>query len=394
MRTTTTNNNNTSHSSSRQSNDTMSSSSSSSNERPSLPQQQQGRRRARVGDIVTIDLDLTPENDFVPPNGFLFDTQGEITFVVGWGNYLPGLHTLIVGMGIDESLENVSIDAGWGDHNPDLVIDVPRENFNKLSTADSIKVGSVLDLKGGIRVTVTKVSNDSIVVDANHPLAGSSYSCNLKVKDIQSLPTTATAVSKTSVTVLEEEDRESLPTEPIEGSDKYEVATFALGCFWSGELAFMRTVGVVGTKVGYTQGITSNPTYEDVCQGTTKHREAIMVIYDPNVTSYKQLLSVYVERLAATMSQYYKTDPFAHDDDDDENGSGTEQYKNGIYYHNETQRVIAKEVVIDSNTNNFYQVELKQSSTFYDAEEYHQQYLLKGGQSARKGAKEIIRCYG
>ena len=334
------------------------------------------RRRARVGDIVTIDLELTPENDFVP-NGFLFDTNGEVTFVVGWGNYLPGLHDLVTGMREGEQVNNVSIDAGWGDRNPELVIDVPKENFQKLSSADAIKVGSILDLKGGIRVTVTKITEDSIVVDANHPLAGSSYSCTMTVKEIHSLP-------QTKMTFDSKAGRSS--SERLSES-RYEVATWALGCFWSGELAFMRTPGVVGTKVGYTQGNTIDPTYEDVSQGTTKHREAIMVVYDPTVVSYRDLVGVYLERLAATTSQYYKTDPFAEEHNE------SDQYRNGIYYHNAEQRDIAQEMVILPN-NNFYQVELKKAASFYDAEEYHQKYLLKGGQSARKGSKETIRCFG
>ena len=98
-------------------------------------------------------------------------------------------------------------------------------------------------------------------------------------------------------------------------------------------------------------------------------------------------LCVYMERLAATTSQYYKTDPFAEEHND------SDQYRNGIYYHDEGQRKVAQELAIEPN-NNFYQVELKRAATFFGAEEYHQQYLLKGGQSARKGAKETIRCFG
>jgi peptide-methionine (S)-S-oxide reductase len=327
------------------------------------------RRRAQVGDIVTIDLDLTPENGFVPER--LFDTSGRLTFVLGWGNYLPGLHALIIGMSIGEEAQEVSVDGGWGHRSAELVIKVPKTNLKKVKSMDSIQVGSVLNLERGIQVVVIEVTEDSIVVDANHPMAGSSYACSLKLVNIESLP-----VSKLAYTGKESEDQET--------PSLYEVATFAMGCFWGGELAFSRTPGVVGTKVGYTHGLTKNPTYEDVCLGDTQHREAIMVIYDPEVVPYQHLTRVFLERLAATTSQY-KIELFREE-------YSSMQYRHGIYYHNKEQRRIAQEV-IESN-HNFYQVELKKVSRFYDADNYHQQYLLKGGQSARKGAKETIKCFG
>ena len=99
----------------------------------------------------------------------------------------------------------------------------------------------------------------------------------------------------------------------------------------------MRVPGVVGTRVGYTQGKKVDPTYEDVSSGTTQHREAIMVVYDPSIVSYKRLTEVYMERLAATTSQY-KIDPFQEE-------HYSEQYQHGIYYHNERQREIAEGVI-------------------------------------------------
>jgi peptide-methionine (S)-S-oxide reductase len=326
--------------------------------------------RAQVGDIVTVELDLTPEDGFVPER--LFDTHGQVSFVLGWGNYLPGLHEILTGMRIGEAVQNVSIDAGWGERSRDMVIEVPKSNLKKLKSIDSIEVDAILNLQGGIKVTVVKVTENTITVDANHPMAGSSYSCSLKVLNVEAAP-----ISK-----LGNRSDECSPEQA--SSSPYEVATWALGCFWGGELAFMRTPGVVGAKVGYTQGIKLDPTYEEVCLGNTQHREAVMVIYDPRVVSYKELLVVYMERLAATTSQY-KIELFKEE-------YSSKQYMHGIYFHNDEQLCSAQEA-IDSN-NNFYQVELKKAATFYDAENYHQQYLLKGGQSARKSAKETIRCFG
>lgn len=332
------------------------------------PSTKNRKRCAQHGDIVTIDLELTPEGDFVPER--LFDTNGTISFILGWGNYLPAIHELIEGMRIGEQVDSISVDAGWGEHRADMVIAVPKSSFKNLSSVDIIKVGDLLNLKGDIRVRVIDITDETIIVDANHPMAGSSYSCALKVLDIESCP------------VLD-------PAEKETDFSRYQVSTWALGCFWGGELAFARTPGVVGTKVGYTQGNVRNPTYEEVCTGETHHREAVMVIYDPDVVSYEQLMGVYFERLAATTNQYSSTFGTLFDED---GAPEPLQYKHGIYFHNQRQKEMAAQR-IESNKN-FYNVELKEASSFFDAEAYHQQYLLKGGQSARKGARETIRCFG
>lgn len=78
---------------------------------------------------------------------------------------------------------------------------------------------------------------------------------------------------------------------------KYQLATFALGCFWGGELAYQRERGVVGTKVGYTQGHAVNPSYEEVCTGTTGNTEAMMVSFDLSTMSYERLVHLAMDRL-------------------------------------------------------------------------------------------------
>ena len=318
------------------------------------------RRKARAGDIVTIDFTLTPENGFVPHP--LFDTSGIVSFVLGWGNYLPGLHALIDNMAVGHECHNVSIDAGWGKRNPELVVKVAKKKINAVKDIDTIQEGTKLHLGRGIDVEVIEVTEDFIVVDANPPLAGASYSCDLTLLEVENFPLRGNT--------------------PCKQDSRYQVTTFALGCFWGGELAFMRVPGVVGTKVGYTQGIKHNPTYEEVCTGTTKHREAIQVVYDSQVVSYKSLLDIALNRLASTSSQFKLSTLF-----DDE----VTQYRNGFYYHSEEQRLIAEAQLASDNK---FQVELLAATEFFDAEENHQQYLLKGGQSARKAAKETIRCFG
>jgi len=338
---------------------------------------------ARLGDIVTIDLALLPENGYVPEH--LFDSSGEITFVVGWGNYLPGLHEMLLNGDISkgDSVSNVSVDAGFGNRNPEMVIEVPKKNLKKIQNMEKIVPNATLNLQGGIKVTVLDVTEDTILVDANHPLAGSSYSCSLKVLDID----------RFSIDKLEfkGDDQQDPLSESI--TSPFEIATFAMGCFWGVELALMRTPGVVGTRAGYTQGRLEDPSYEEIREGNTGHREAVMVIYDPQVVSYKDILAVYNARLAVTATEYFKLDIFAEEDDDDES-SPDSVYKHGIYFHNEEQKKLAREYIDSIKDIRYCDVELKPAAVFYSAEDHHQQYLYKGGQAARKGCRETIRCYG
>ena len=343
-------------------------------------------RVVSLGDIVTIDLSMTPEN-FVPES--LFDRNGTISFVVGWGNYLPALHELVQGKAVGEQVSNVSIDAGWGDRNPDLVMELPMAKLKRFYQKDGSfpDVGSALPLQGGIQLSVVQVNEEeeTVIVDANPPLAGASYSCSFTILNINDLPAEAAQLPSAS---------NSNPDNHQSTSSRYKVSTWALGCFWGGELAFMRVPGVVGTRAGYTQGNVSNPTYEAVCTGKTHHREAIIVVYDPEVVSFETLIGVAISRLAATnepnklaTTSSMFGDMFAEDEDEKD----SKQYRHGFYYHSEDQRKIVERELASSNP---YDIEMKQAAMFYDAEDYHQQYLLKGGQSARKGAKETIRCYG
>jgi len=144
--------------------------------------------------------------------------------------------------------------------------------------------------------------------------------------------------------------------------------------------------GVISTHVGYTQGHKESPTYEEVCTGTTGHTEAIRIVYDPNIVSYKSLVQLGLDRLGDNI---YLLNQVGND-------QGT-QYRHGIYYHNDDQQRVADELLNErrrSAGEREVMTELKKAQTFYMAEEYHQQYLLKGGQSAKKGADESIRCYG
>ncbi|XP_077237442.1 peptide methionine sulfoxide reductase A1-like [Tasmannia lanceolata] len=165
-------------------------------------------------------------------------------------------------------------------------------------------------------------------------------------------------------------------------------AQFGAGCFWGVELAFQRVPGVTKTEVGYTQGILHNPTYNDVCAGATKHSEVVRMQFDPKECSYENLLDVFWGRHDPTTLNRQANDV------------GT-QYRSGIYFYTpeqekaaqesleKHQKVLGKKVV----------TEILPAKKFYRAEEYHQQYLAKGGrsglkQSAEKRCNDPIRCYG
>ncbi|TYJ98483.1 peptide methionine sulfoxide reductase-like [Cucumis melo var. makuwa] len=169
----------------------------------------------------------------------------------------------------------------------------------------------------------------------------------------------------------------------------YEFAEFGAGCFWGAELAFQRVVGVVKTEVGYSQGHTPDPTYKQVCSGITNHVEVVRVAFDPKLCPYNNLLSLFWSRIDPTSLNRQGNDKGA-------------QYRSGIYYFNETQARLAhesKEAKKLEFKDKEVVTEILPAKRFYRAEEYHQQYLEKGGgkghkQSAEKGCTDPIRCYG
>lgn len=364
--------------------------------------------------VVTLDLSLIPEHGFVPEP--LFDTSGVVSFVLQWGNYLPGLHELLLMQQkkeededcttpcatVGDTVQNVSVDAGWGERRQDLLFPVTMQRLQELVRDVSLPLalGSTIHLpvqqhtgSSSIPVTVTEIDklNGTVVLDANPPLAGTSYSCSFAVLSVDQLilplqPYSNNIDDCNDDSSHNEDDKRST-------TNKYQLATFALGCFWGAELAFMRVPGVVGTRVGYTQGETCNPTYEQVCEGSTHHREAVQVVYDSTVVSYETLVQTAMDRLQSGQSPMdLNTDILFRKGTNADNNETTHQYRHGIFFHSLAQQTIASRSI--SENKNRWGLELKRAATFWKAEEWHQQYLYKGGQSARKGAKEAIRCYG
>jgi peptide-methionine (S)-S-oxide reductase len=148
------------------------------------------------------------------------------------------------------------------------------------------------------------------------------------------------------------------------------IATFAAGCFWGVEAAFRQVPGVTATRVGYTGGTTTNPTYKQVCTDRTGHAEAVEVSYDPARVSYDDLLRVFWEIHDPTQRNRQGPD------------IGT-QYRSAIFYHDPEQEAAArasKERLERSGVHKRPIVtEIVPAQTFYQAEDYHQQYLEKRG---------------
>lgn len=152
-----------------------------------------------------------------------------------------------------------------------------------------------------------------------------------------------------------------------------EKATFGAGCFWGVEAAFRQIKGVVSTAVGFSGGNYDNPSYHDVCTGRTGHAEVVEVTYDPARVSYEDLLKVFWENHNPTTLNRQGWDV------------GT-QYRSAIYFHNAKQEAAARASKEQLEKSGKYRkpivTEVTPASTFYMAEDYHQQYLEKRGLSS------------
>ena len=166
---------------------------------------------------------------------------------------------------------------------------------------------------------------------------------------------------------------ESTSSNNIENQANTEIATFAGGCFWCTEALFLEIEGVKTIAPGYIGGTIENPTYEQVCTGTTGHAEAIQITFDPNVVTFGELLEIF----------------FATHDPTTLNRQGADvgtQYRSEIFYHNDTQKKAAESYIKQLNAENTYGKEvvtqLSKAPKFYVAEDYHKNYYNRNsGQS-------------
>ena len=159
---------------------------------------------------------------------------------------------------------------------------------------------------------------------------------------------------------------------PLKGPfpDNLQQAVFGLGCFWGAERKFWELDGVYTTAVGYAGGNTPNPDYREVCSGATGHAEVVLVVFDPNIISYDELLRVFWENHNPTQGMRQGNDV------------GT-QYRSAIYTVDDTQQTAAKRTLdayaseLSSAGYDAITTEILALDTFYYAEDYHQQYLAK-----------------
>ncbi len=153
-------------------------------------------------------------------------------------------------------------------------------------------------------------------------------------------------------------------------SENLQTAIFGLGCFWGAERRFWKTQGVYTTAVGYAGGATPNPNYEEVCSGGTGHTEVVLVVYDPDMVSFQDLLTLFWESHDPTQGMRQGND------------IGT-QYRSVIYTSSEEQladAIASKETFGESLQAAGYSsvtTEICSAPEFYYAEHYHQQYLAK-----------------
>lgn len=156
-------------------------------------------------------------------------------------------------------------------------------------------------------------------------------------------------------------------------SDTQSKATFGAGCFWGIEEVFRTMKGVEATTVGYIGGKTDNPTYEQVCTATTGHAEVVEVVFDADVISYTALLDIF----------------FSHHNPTELNRQGPDvgsQYRSAVFVHDETQESTARTYIQTLTDTERYKrpivTSIEAATTFWPAEDYHQEYLAKRGLSS------------
>ena len=145
-----------------------------------------------------------------------------------------------------------------------------------------------------------------------------------------------------------------------------EIAVLGLGCFWGPEIKFSKLEGIIKTEVGYCGGDSKETTYKEVCTGNTNHAEVVKLEFDPKIISYEQILNFFFEIHDPTTLNSQGLD------------FGT-QYRSEIFYLNDKQKEISKNIIKKMNSNLSGKVVTKSSllKNYYPAEEYHQRYLEK-----------------
>lgn len=322
------------------------------------PSQSQLCQAVEQGDVVSVHYleTLTDSPDVVVRNSRERKDSDDATplqFIVGAGKVVKGLEDLVIGMDVgDTKRGDVVPENAYGSWKKELTAQVKKDQ-----APDGLSVGMTVGLQNGMKAVVTDEDPDGFTIDANHPLAGKNMTYDVEL---------LSCVKK----------------------ENLQEAYFGGGCFWGVELKFQRVQGVVDTEVGYSNGHVDRVTYEDVCSGQTGHNEVVRVKYDQSEIDLKDLIKHFCDFHDPTELNRQGNDV------------GT-QYRSGIYVTSEEQKKMAEEA-IESLQNKFsgqIVTEIDLVDKYNSAEEYHQQYLEKGGrfgrpQSSAKGCTDPVRCYG
>ncbi len=156
----------------------------------------------------------------------------------------------------------------------------------------------------------------------------------------------------------------------INNTTQLDTATFGNGCFWCTEAIFQDIKGVVKVTSGYSGGLVKNPTYKQICTGTTGHAEALQIVFNPAIVTYSELLQMF----------WYSHDPTTLNKQGNDVGT---QYRSAVFYHNEQQKKEAeyykKKLDDEKLFANPIVTEITKFETFYPAEDYHQNYYKENG---------------
>lgn len=169
---------------------------------------------------------------------------------------------------------------------------------------------------------------------------------------------------------MESTGKTDLPAQTHSSETTIDTATFGAGCFWCVEAVFQRLEGVLSVKSGYSGGGVKNPSYKEVCNGTTGHAEVAQIVYDKSKISFDELLEV-----------FWKThDPTTLNRQGNDYGT---QYRSAIFYHNEEQKKLAEKYKKALNDEKAYPnpivTEITPFTNYYPAEDYHQNYFNSNG---------------
>ncbi|GIL92602.1 hypothetical protein Vretimale_14021 [Volvox reticuliferus] len=308
------------------------------------------RATAKSGDFCQVHYTGTLDD------GSVFDSsrgRDPLEFVIGAGKVIKGFDRAVTGLATGGTRkQRVEPAEAYGEADPNAIISFPVGK-----APDGLKPGAKVQLSNGMVASVKSIDKEVVTLDLNHELAGKALTFDVEL--VRLVP-----------------------------SERLQRATFAAGCFWGPELAFQRVPGVLETEVGYSNGQTKNPTYEDVCGGDTGHAEVVQVLYDPDVVSYEGLLEAFWARHNPTQLNRQGNDV------------GT-QYRSAIFTHTAEQleTALKSKAAVQAKHKDPVVTQVEPLDNYSPAEPYHQQYLARGGRFGRpqnpaKGCDDPIRCYG